>query len=357
MSSFLLVAAMALALQDSASLAEPEVQAVVEPDSLTIGDPFTLTLSVSGVSAGHVRFPQFPDTGIIIASGPPQEIGDQAGGPRLAVYELTAWRVGELLLPAAEIIIEQGGVERAIPLPGVSVRVTSVLPAEADPDTLALKPALGVLGGNWSTAEKLAGAGLALAVLLALSVYLRRRNAAAQVMPRPPAKPPRQRALEALEALAASGLIEVGEYRGFYSVLAMILRVFIAESYPAWGLDMTSSELLAVAMSDGMDEGAREALRRLLGEADLVKFARHRAPAERAIEALEVTRGWVIEFEPPELEEPEPEEATVLFETAEDEVVYGDSEAGELEAFLGLDRQVDPVDGDEQEETKDGEGD
>ena len=277
----------------------PRISATLEPDSITIGDPFTLTLIVQTGDEDQVAFPVLPDTGAITALGPRREQVDQGGGRRLAVYRLAAWQTGSLRLPPAQVIITNAGVESSIPLPDVTVQVISVLPAEADPDTLAYRPVRDVLGANWSVAEKLTGGVVALALLIGLGLYLRRRNAAAHVIVAPPPRPPRERALESLQWLETSGLIESGEFKAFYSALAQILREFVAESYPPWSLDLTSAELLATVRAAEMDDREAEALRQLLNEADLVKFARRRTPRGRAAQALGATRRWVTDFVPP----------------------------------------------------------
>lgn len=297
--------------QTDARNLEVTLSASVSPDTVTIGDPFYLAIRVEGLGGASVEFPIIPDTGAVAALEPPVVRGDQPSA-RTAVYTMTAWRVGELRVPDAELILLRDGVENRMPLPGASVYVRSVLPADADPDTLTYQPARGVVGPNWSLAEKLAGGALALALLLAVALYLRRRNRATRQIGAPPPRPPRERALEALDRLAQSGLIESGEYKAFYSKLAQILREFIALERPGWGVDLTSGELLAATRAANLDHIQLEALRQLLNEADLVKFARRSTPRGRAGQDLEATRRWVRDFRPP----PPPPAPAPLVESA-----------------------------------------
>jgi hypothetical protein len=282
-----------------------EVQAVAAPDSVRIGEPLMLTVSVSGVVDGaRVVFPQFPDTGEITAYGPPQLFGVEEGDSRSARYELAAWNVGAVTLPVGEVLILAGGAELRIPLPDVTIQVGSVLPQEADADTLAWEPPADVVGSNWSMAEKLAAGGLALALLLAVAFYMRRRSAT-QPVPLPALKPPRERALEGLDILARSGLIEAGEFKAVYSAISHVLRVFLAETDGRWGLDLTTSELFLEVGQDGIDDSAVTALNTILEEADMVKFAGRRPSRIRVERVLEQARGWLESFV---RVEPEPEE-------------------------------------------------
>jgi hypothetical protein len=299
-------AALLLALLPQAvSPAAPvEVQATVASDSVKIGEPFTYTVAVSGIGAGaRIIFPELPDTGDVTALAPPQVPADQPAGSRTARYRLAAWRSGELGLPAAQLVVIRDGAELTIPLPDVSVRVTSVVPAGADPDTLSWQPPADVVGANWSLGEKLIGAGLALAILLFALAYVRRRIVSHPVPP-PPAKTPAERALGAFQLLATSGLLEAGELKAFYSALSHVLRQFLAESDDNWSLDRTTGEIVRAVGRDGVAEEAKNELEILLVEADIVKFARRRPSRIRASRALEAARDWVASYErsEPELE-------------------------------------------------------
>ncbi len=273
--------------------------AQAHPDSLTIGDRFTLTISVKGAAPGRVAFPVLADTGAVIALTQPRVVKIPDDGVQSALYEMAVWRVGELTLPAAEVVVEKDGEELTIPLPELRILVTSVLPADANLDTLAWRPPWDVVGANWSLAEKLAAAGLALALILATLLYVRRRRAVGQPFPGIPGKSPRERALGALEILAASGLLDVGELKAFYSELSRVMRELLADSERRWGNDLTTSELLMEVAKDGVSHADMQTIADLLVEADLVKFARRRPAAGRSEMALQRARIWIESFERP----------------------------------------------------------
>jgi hypothetical protein len=274
-----------------------ELRATVAPDSVRIGDRITLSVELSGVTRGaEVVFPELPDSGVVAALGPPLQLAVSADGAHSARYELVVWGLGVVPLPEADVRIVTESAELLIATPALTVHVASVLPAGADPDSLAWMPPADVVGGNWSTQEKLAAAGLALALLLTAALYARRRRSV-QPPPPLPVRPPRERALAALDALAARGLAEAGELKGFYSGVSHILREFLADSDRLWGLDLTTLELVQAVGSDGVGEWRQRALAGLLAGADLVKFARRRPSRAQAARALDAAHRWIVEFE------------------------------------------------------------
>ncbi|UCC82190.1 MAG: hypothetical protein JSW46_14530 [Gemmatimonadota bacterium] len=320
-----------IALIAQVSAADPaaaiQVQAAVSHDSVRIGEPLALMVTVSGVvGAADVDFPALPDSGAITALGPPILLADR--GARSARYELAAWDLGDLTLPPADVRVVTDAAELRIPLPVVTVHVVSVLPADADMDTLAWKPPADVLGPNWGTGEKLAALALTAALFLATFFYLRRRGEVEPV-PIPQARSARAVALEALERLEASGIIEAGELKGFFSALSHILRVFLVGTDRTWGLDLTTAELMALVGMDGVPEAQVRSLGGLLDRADMVKFARQRPTRAQAGRALDAARHWLTSFE----------RVVVEAEPQEPEAESGD-EALELEfeALTDLDK-------------------
>lgn len=280
------------------------VQASLSDDTVHIGEPLTLTITVSGpVGAADIAFPTLSEDGAITALGPPASIADSDG--RSVRYQLAAWEMGDLALPPADVRVVTDAAELRIPLPDLTLHVASVLPAEADVDTLAWKPPADVRGPNWSTGEKAAALGLALLLVLATFLYLRRRGAV-QPVPVPPARSARAIALEELERLETSGMIEAGELKGFFSALSHILRDFLAATDEAWGLDLTTAELMALVGMDGVPDTQVRSLGGLLDRADMVKFARQRPTRAQAGRALDATKHLLSSFERV-VPEPEPE--------------------------------------------------
>src|SRR5690606_16819209 len=110
--------------------------------------------------------------------------------------------------------------------------------------------------------------------------------------------PPRERALAALDRARALGLLEAGEIKAFYSLVADALREFLEAVEPRWGRDLTTSELLAGLAAELEDEPCSR-LAGVLAAADMVKFARRRPDAAGAVGEWQAARDWVAAFERP----------------------------------------------------------
>lgn len=269
------------------------VQARVEPEQPTIGQRFRYVLDV--VTA--------PNTEVVVEQ-PAERLGDfdivdfgvdplvQRDGKTVVTrwWRLVGWSPGEH-------VIESPGVRYR--LPGEELR-----DAEGDPTRVVVAS---VLGDAPETADirDIKGpeavprdlrpwvvAGGALAVLLALVLawrWLRARRRRAVVVPRP--RPAHEVAAEALRALRARRLPELGEWKEFYSALSGIVRHYLEDRFRVRAPEMTTEEFLAATARGGALEGTHRALLgEFLVESDLVKFARHvpaLGDAERAFTAAE----------------------------------------------------------------------
>ncbi|NIQ52680.1 MAG: hypothetical protein GWN71_04285, partial [Gammaproteobacteria bacterium] len=99
--------ALALAAQATAG-GEVAVEARVAADTVTVGDRFTLTITVSGLSDGQVDFPILPDSGLITAVSGPELVEGRRPGAWSARYALAAWDTGTVDLPGARVEISSG---------------------------------------------------------------------------------------------------------------------------------------------------------------------------------------------------------------------------------------------------------
>jgi hypothetical protein len=221
------------------------------------------------------------------------------------VYAVTPWRPGSAELPDLPLqVLSAEGEVRSVAARFPAIDVVSILPA--DPDLLDPMPAKGVLGPSfawWPFALLLLG----LLALAALGYWwLKRRRTAPALAPAAPRRHPREQALAALHDARHAGLIERQEWKEFYTRVAHALRVYLDAVDPAWGEDLTTTELLVRVRERAGTEHAA-ALASLLPPADQVKFARHEPDAVSAMEQWEAARAWVEAFDWP----PRPERVEV----------------------------------------------
>lgn len=282
----------------AASAAAQEIRAAISPDTVRVGDVFRAAVRVELLPGHRAVFPDslsLPPE--LESAGRRSETSEELPDGRLrvtAVYPLTAWRPGEAALPAAAVRIEGPDVAQVVhaALPTLSVR--SVLPA--DTAGIGSRPPKDVVGANrvvWpfllATLALLVAAGLVL-------WYLGRRRRRAPEPAVEEVASPRERALAALDEAHGLGLVERGEFHAFYSRVAEAVRRYLDELNPAWGADLTTSEVVK-RLDGAVEERWVSELARLLGAADLVKFARHRPTTADALAEWQAARGWVAGFD------------------------------------------------------------
>jgi hypothetical protein len=302
-----LVAALGAGLAAVAPLLAQTPRVAIPGDSIRVGDVVPVALRVTVAPGERVILPP-----LLPLDGPDlenaarvQERVDTLEDGSLqvtGVYSVTPWRPGTAPLPELSIqVLSAEGVVRSVAAGLPALEVLSILPA--DPDLLEPMPAKGVLGPSfawWPFVLLL----LALLALAALAYWWhRRRRPAAVLAPAVPRRHPREIALAALHEARQAGLIERSEWKEFYTRVAHAVRVYLEAVEPAWGEDLTTTELLARVRERAGPEHA-VALARLLRPADQVKFARHQPDAASAIEEWEAARQWIEDFQWPPRAEP-----------------------------------------------------
>jgi hypothetical protein len=240
----------------------------VSPDTVLIGQPFSLFIKVLAPKGVRFEFPTGPDTATQNGVRPIELRGEKIvsmlGDTAVALYHLVAWDIGTQPLRIPDVRVTLEGQERRPTLGGASVFVKSVLPA--DTSLRVPKPArplivLPVI--NWLLWLGLLAAAIA-AVLLWWAWWRWRHR------PKPPVDP-YVHAQEEFARIEARHLLEDGQYSEYFTAMVDTTREYLAARVPGVRRSDTTSELLrAMKPRDGV-EGV---LPQLLDQADLVKFAR-----------------------------------------------------------------------------------
>lgn len=312
-----------LLLTGVAPAAAQELRTAVVPESANVGDIFHAAVRVIVPADVLVEFPDTLDVPDNVEAASRRQIAVDSIGPdrvaHTAVYGLTAWRPGATRLPPVHVRVD--GVEMESDFPPIVI--ASVLPQ--DTSEIEPRPARDVIGPSRLIWPIALGLVLLAAVLAGLFWLYRRRKPAAVVTP---STPPRQIALAELDRIRRLGHLERGEIKPFYTAVADVLRRYTARLDPRWGAELTTTELwhsMARVLEKDMPriavpaesasttrtshradrDGSRDAglLYSMLGQADLVKFARARPAVREAETVWSDARVWVERFPP----EPEPE--------------------------------------------------
>jgi hypothetical protein len=248
----------------------------VQPDTVTVGDPFVVTVRIAAPPGSRITFPEPPDSGGTVEALDPRQvrtIPDSLAVQQVATWRLAAWDTGDQPVPLGDVEVDVDGVLRRVPLGALAVHVRSVLPA--DSAQRVPKPArdLFEFGPPWWTWLV---AALIAAALLALLWWWWRRRQRREAAP----VDPFEEATSAFERVEALGLVSAGERGRHVALMVDVLRGYLAAIIPEALESRTSSELLTALAARATVPTTR--LATVLGEADLIKFARRSITADRA---------------------------------------------------------------------------
>jgi len=251
----------------------------VSPDTVLIGQPFSLFVKVLAPKGVRFEFPVGPDTTTQNGVRPIELRGEKLvtmlGDTAVALYHLVAWDVGIQPLRFPDVRVTYQGQERRPALGAASVFVKSVLPTDTSlrvpkpPRPLIVPPVI-----NWLRWLALLAALVAIA--LAWWVWRRYRN-----RPKPPIDP-YVRAQQEFARIEARRLLETGASEEYFPAMVDVVREYLAARVPGVRRSDTTSELLrTMRLSDGVEGELAE----LLERADMVKFARAEMSPEEARDA------------------------------------------------------------------------
>ena len=139
---------------------------------------------------------------------------------------------------------------------------------------------------------------LLLLVILAGSAWAlyrryRRNRPVEEIAPGPPPAPAHEVALQALERLEKSSMLERGEVKEFHIEASEIIRRYVEARFSVHALEMTTWEVIDGLERTGVDLETREVLRGFLDRCDLVTFAKVRPSSDDARTTLRHGRDLV----------------------------------------------------------------
>ncbi|MCY3698076.1 MAG: hypothetical protein OXH46_00360 [Gemmatimonadetes bacterium] len=252
----------------------------IEPDTteIHVGDPLALRLAVEHPADFAVRWPDSlsldPFEALALEVSPPEASAD--GARTAAVLHVTAFELGELEIPSFILeLTDGGGGTTTVSTDPVVIGVTTVGLDEGGDIRDVTGPR--AIARNWL----LLWPWFLLAAALAGLGYWwgrRRRRRPGRIDSRPPVptRPPHEIALEALDRLEASPLLERGEIKPYHIEVSRIIRAYLEGRYRIWALEMVTPDVISSLGHAGVDPGIRTAFERFLDACDLVKFAKWR---------------------------------------------------------------------------------
>jgi hypothetical protein len=293
-------AAVLLLLATAARAAEePRVKAVASKTEVRVGEVFVVDVTASGPPGATYTFPKDPGGDALELREPaPPPPGTPVPEPKNGShrYEAAAFAVGEAEVPPLAVSFRLAdGTEGSVKTEAIPLRIVSVLPK--DPKEQKLADIRGPVPLRVAAAFWIA-LGLVLALLAALVFWIaRRRRRGEATAPAAPPVAPDVEALRALDRLAAAGLLESGDYRGFYIALTEIAKRYLEARLKAPVLEMTSAETWALLKEHPQAAGFAVPVRDLAGAADRIKFARGEGLADEARRHLLAVRSLIAGLE------------------------------------------------------------
>jgi hypothetical protein len=260
----------------------------VEPDTVTVGDPFRLTVRIHAPRGASIEFPAGPDSGAAVEALDPRQERQGPDSTALdvtAAWRLAAWDTGDLPLRIHDIVVRLDGRERRIPLGALTVHVKSVLPADTAQRVPKPQRALFEFGLPWWYWLLAALAAIALIGLFWWWWHRRRKRRRDEV------DDPFADAETEFERIERLGLVEAGERGRYVALMVEVLRMYLSRRMPEAHPSLTTNELLIAVRENRLVPVNRLAL--VLADADLVKFARRTTSAERSRELGAEARGIV----------------------------------------------------------------
>ena len=270
-----------------------EMGIAVEPQVVTVGQPFMVTLRVRAPLGADIGLPVGPDSGLAVEAIDPRQLTtstDTGFIERTGSYRLVAWDTGSQSARLGDVVITMNGRALRYTVAGDTVHVSSVLPA--DTARRVPKPGRDVLEAGIPWWVWVLGAFALLAIATALWWWWHRHRD--RVRDGPALEPivAARREFARLDALA---LFEAGERGRLVTLNVDVARDYFAARIPAAVRSLTDTELLGAVRDVTAVPIDRVAA--LLAETDLIKFARRPVARDRAGELVAEIRAIVEQVE------------------------------------------------------------
>jgi hypothetical protein len=255
------------------------VSATVVPETVTVGQPFSVRIRVRAPKFATIHFPAVPDTADAIEAVDPramEDAGDDELIDRTAVYRLVAWDVGARTPHFANVTVGEGGTDQqyAVTLPAVTVK--SLLPADsAERVPKNARDPVAPPGVLW----KFLLLGTLLLVVLAWYWWRRRKRRALR---RAPELEPFAAAVSSFRALDELGLPAAGETGRHVIASVDVLRGYLARRFPDVRESLTPQEVERVLAESDLPV-LPDRLASLLQRESSLRFARAGVTADEAL--------------------------------------------------------------------------
>lgn len=205
------------------------VTVTVQPESVTVGEQFTVRVRVRAPKVAAVRFPEVPEPNGAVDPVDPRAMEE---GPtsdfldRTAAYTFVAWEVGKRGPTFEPVIVTVAGQDERYPVGLSTVVVRSVLPGGEDQDPKDAREPVRLPGKLW---QYIIVGVIGFAIVAWWLMHRRRKRLEAREAAAPE---PWQQAKAAFASLQALQLAEAGEPGRHVIAHVDVLRSYIERRFP-----------------------------------------------------------------------------------------------------------------------------
>jgi len=258
---------------------QASLQATVSKDRLLIGEQvkldITCRLPADALISGWVRLPDTFNHLEILDRSPVDSSLEGSVKTYHQTFTITGFDSGVWMVPPVALIANKQKISSE-PLS------LAVVPVHLDDSTYHdIRDIIDVPKPQTSWWYWIAAA---LTLILAgglLLLWLRSRKHASSPEPAEVKGSPLEEALQQLRELKASGYIERGEWKLYYSTLTRIFKMYYERKYRSGFSQKTTDEIL-VTLNQGLPKDMMSAIAGTLRLSDAVKFAKYRPEAGQA---------------------------------------------------------------------------
>ena len=306
-----LLVAVLLVAAGAGPLAAQDVRIAMEVDTtlIHVGDPVAVRLLVDHPADWTVQWPDSLDLAPFevlryeAAQPGAGSVGEGAGAGSgagsdgavrsAASLVVTSFELGELELPVISVAVAApNGTVRTLFTDPFRIGVESVGLDESG-DIRDIRGPLSIARSWWALLPWL----LLVAAAAAGAVYLHRRRrarpAAVQSRPAAPPRPFHLVALEALDELERSALLERGQVKRYHVRISEIIRGYVEGQLRVPALEMTTGEVVDGLRRAALGDRITGTFGTFLARCDLVKFAKLRPGADDSRELMGIARSLV----------------------------------------------------------------
>lgn len=289
---FILGATTNLAADEPSTAAQILNQTLEAEEFPLVGEPFTLKLEVVHPRDTRLTLPgEMTSTRWEILDRRQFDQPNEGGQKTLVEFTFAVYRPGPSTLPSFSLlVIGYGDDPIELNTEPVTITIRSVLRDVNDPGLNDPRPPQTILADDYRPAWYAGIAGVLLLAALLFFFLRRRKEFDEEVIP---LRPAHLVALEKLEALEQSGLLETGEMMIFYVRLSEAVREYLGRRYGFPGLELTTTEIIEelkpVTWPNGLTS---KDVSKWLEYCDFVKFSGYLPPSAQGNASL--ARAFVI---------------------------------------------------------------